>query len=62
MAYDFTKLDVPGALCTIPARINDFGVIAGMYKDATGSFPFVYQDGTYTKYPQIAQASVARAK
>jgi sulfur relay (sulfurtransferase) complex TusBCD TusD component (DsrE family) len=58
MAYDFTKLDVPGALCTIPVRINDFGVIAGLYKDATGSFPFVYQDGTYTKYPQIAQASV----
>lgn len=58
LAYEFTKLDVPGALCTYPAKINDSGVVVGLYKDASGTFPFIYQNGSYSKYPQISLASV----
>lgn len=57
-AWEFTKLDVPGARCTSPMRINDSGLVAGMYTDASGSYVFTYQNGVYTKYPQLASGRV----
>ena len=41
-------IDVPGATDTFPAAINDAGVIAGSYFDATGGHGFLDDHGVFT--------------
>lgn len=41
-------IDVPGATDTFPAAINDAGVIAGSYFDATGGHGFTDDHGVFT--------------
>ena len=41
-------IDVPGATDTYPAAINDAGVIAGTYFDATGGHGFLDDHGVFT--------------
>ena len=36
-AFDFTTIDVPGAVATLPAGINRAGNIVGLYTDAAGN-------------------------
>lgn len=46
-----TNLDVPGALTTSPAGINNNGIIVGAYQDNSGmTHGFIYNSGTYTTF------------
>jgi probable HAF family extracellular repeat protein len=45
---NFTTIDVPGALDTAPAKINDNGVIVGTYWDsAQGDHGFAFSNGQF---------------
>ncbi len=53
-----TTLDVPGADGITEAYgINSSGQVSGAYEAAPGDFvPFMYEDGTYTLYPDVQAA------
>lgn len=48
--YKFVTLHAPfaGVDQTLGYGVNDFGVVVGVYNDATGTHGFVLDDGTYT--------------
>jgi probable HAF family extracellular repeat protein len=51
-----TFLTVPGSYATLPAGINDSGVIAGTYLEpAPASHGFVYRGGSYTSFDALAR-------
>jgi len=44
----YTTIDVPGAVSTTPAGINDLGVIVGNYTDSSGNlYSYVDRDGKF---------------
>ncbi len=55
-SYDFTRLDVPGALQTLPSGINKDGRVVGWYTQGGVTSGFIYGDGKYTTvvYPVAA--------
>jgi hypothetical protein len=47
--YDYTTLDVPGAILTVAIAINDAGQIVGRYTVGGGDHGFLLDvDGSYT--------------
>ena len=47
-AFDFTTIDVPGAVVTSASGINARGDIVGNFTDATGTHGFLLRDGEFT--------------
>lgn len=56
----YSTLDYPGAHFTEPYKINDSGMIAGTFADASGVHGFSYQSGVWTQidYPGSSDTEV----
>jgi uncharacterized membrane protein len=55
----FTRIDVPGALTTLPLGINNRGQIAGVYADEVTGHGFLLQSGTFTTIDAPGAVSTA---